>query len=94
MAALLTTEELDAALAALPSWSVREGALERTWVRPSFPEAIERIVDIGRLAEERGHHPDVSLSYRQLTLRLVTHDSGGLTLLDVDLAKALDRLLG
>ena len=59
---------------------------------PSFPEAIDFVVAVGRLAEEADHHPDIDIRWRTVTLTLVTHDAGGLTRLDLDLAGAVDAL--
>jgi 4a-hydroxytetrahydrobiopterin dehydratase len=45
---------------------------------------------VGQLAEEADHHPDIDIRYNRVTLALVTHDSGGITQLDIDLARAID----
>ena len=46
----------------------------------------------GRLAEEQNHHPDIDIRYNRVTLALVTHDSGGITQLDIELARAIDAI--
>ena len=50
--------------------------------------------EVGRLAEEANHHPDIDIRYNRVTLALVTHDSGGITRLDLDLAQAIDGITG
>jgi 4a-hydroxytetrahydrobiopterin dehydratase len=45
---------------------------------------------VGQLAEEANHHPDIDIRYNRVTLALVTHDSGGITRLDIELARAID----
>ena len=55
-------------------------------------EALSFVAEVGRLAEEANHHPDIDIRYNRVTLALVTHDSGGITQLDIDLARAIDDL--
>jgi 4a-hydroxytetrahydrobiopterin dehydratase len=88
----LTAEELSAALAApdAPSWDLVDGQLVTTVRCPSFLGAIDFVADVARLAEQADHHPDIDIRYRDVTLVLVTHDAGGLTQLDIDLARAID----
>ncbi len=74
------------------AWHLIGGKLIRTVVCGSFAEALDFVVGVGRLAEEAGHHPDIDIRYNRVTLALVTHDSGGITQLDLDLARAVDRL--
>lgn len=57
-----------------------------------FPEAVAFVDRVAVLAEERRHHPDITISYNRVGLRLTTHDAGGLTAADVDLAGAIDAL--
>src|SRR5512140_3073278 len=86
----LSDAELKAALAGLPGWSVREGQLEKTYEHPTFPEAIVFVNAVAHLAELANHHPDVDIRYSKITLRLTTHDSGGITAKDVALAKEVE----
>ena len=55
----------------------------------SFHHGVEFVVEIGRLADAMDHHPDVDLRYGSVSLRLTTHDAGGLTRLDVELARQI-----
>lgn len=78
--------------AALPEWTVETGAASRTVQAPSFPAAVELVRTVADSAEELGHHPDMTISYRTVTFTCTTHDAGGaLTGLDLTLARAIDR---
>ncbi len=67
-------------------WPEVEGALERTFELPSFPEAIAFVNRVAELAERENHHPDVTISYKKVTLRWTTHSEGGITDRDRELA--------
>lgn len=68
-------------------WAEADGALERTFELPSFPEAIAFVNRVAELAEAENHHPDVAISYKQVTLRWTTHSEGGITDRDRELAR-------
>jgi 4a-hydroxytetrahydrobiopterin dehydratase len=70
----------------MSDWHEVDGALERTFELPSFPEAIAFVNRVAELAEREGHHPDVTISYKKVTLRWVTHSAGGITDRDHELA--------
>jgi 4a-hydroxytetrahydrobiopterin dehydratase len=86
----LTESDLAKELASLPGWSVVGGALRKEFAHPSFPEAVVFVNAVAQLAEVANHHPDVDIRYSKITLRLVTHDSGGITAKDVALAKEVE----
>jgi 4a-hydroxytetrahydrobiopterin dehydratase len=85
---------VDAALAAAdgPRWEHLGGRLVAVRSFASFPAAIAFVDEVARLAEERDHHPDIDVRYRTVTLALVTHDAGGITEADLELARAVDGL--
>ncbi len=88
---LSDTEVLDALSASDgPDWHLIGGKLVRTVVCADFPGALAFVGQVGRLAEEADHHPDIDIRYNRVTLGLITHDSGGITRLDLDLARAID----
>jgi 4a-hydroxytetrahydrobiopterin dehydratase len=60
-------------------WVEVDGALERTFELPSFPEAIAFVNRVAELAEGENHHPDMTISYKRVTLRWTTHSEGGIT---------------
>jgi 4a-hydroxytetrahydrobiopterin dehydratase len=69
-----------------------DGALQRTFELESFPAALDFVNRVGALAEEEDHHPDISISYREVTLRWWTHTAGGITDRDRELAAKTDAL--
>jgi len=68
-------------------WEVVDGALERTFEFPSFPEAIEFVNRVAAAAEEANHHPDIEIHYRQVKLRWWTHSAQAITDRDRELAE-------
>jgi 4a-hydroxytetrahydrobiopterin dehydratase len=70
-----------------PDWIEANGALERTFELSSFREAIAFVDRVADLAEEANHHPDIAISYRNVTLRWTTHSEGGITDRDRELAE-------
>ena len=89
----LSDDDLTAALPGLPLWSGDGDGLRRTVELPSFRDAVAAIVAIADVAEEMDHHPDVDLRWRTLHLSLVSHSAGGVTELDLELARRIDALL-
>jgi 4a-hydroxytetrahydrobiopterin dehydratase len=87
----------DAALAAemldLPGWAREAEALVKTFRRADWRDAIALVNAVATEAERRDHHPDISITgYRNVTFRLTSHDSGGVTKRDLGLAKRIDEL--
>ena len=78
-------------LGSLPGWSRRGEVLTRTYTFRNFVESIDFVNRIAGLAEGMNHHPDIDIRYSRVTLVLSTHDAGGITQNDLDLAKAIDR---
>jgi 4a-hydroxytetrahydrobiopterin dehydratase len=89
--ALLDDAAIDTALADLPGWEREGDAIMRTATLPSFPVAIGVVARVGEIAESRNHHPDMDIRWRSVTFRCSTHSEGGITQLDVDLAKAISE---
>ena len=89
----LSPDELAAALLGLPLWSGDGEGIRRSIRLPGFPDAVSALVRIAFVAEQMDHHPDVDLRWRTLHLTLVTHSAGGLTELDLELARRIDALL-
>jgi 4a-hydroxytetrahydrobiopterin dehydratase len=89
----LSPDELAAALTQLPRWSGNVDGLRRTVELPSFRDAVAAIVAVADVAEEMDHHPDVDLRWRTLHFALVSHSAGGVTDLDLQLARRIDALL-
>jgi 4a-hydroxytetrahydrobiopterin dehydratase len=90
--AALTQSEIDSRVGSLPQWRIESGELTRTFVHKDFRAALTFVNKVGELAENAGHHPDFDIRYNKVRLALVTHDAGGLTSKDFDLAAAADKL--
>jgi 4a-hydroxytetrahydrobiopterin dehydratase len=67
-------------------WDEVDGALERTFELDSFLDALDFVNRLGALAEDEDHHPDITISYRKVTVRWWTHTANGITDRDRDLA--------
>jgi 4a-hydroxytetrahydrobiopterin dehydratase len=93
MATLLDDERVKVALDELTSWQRNGDAIVRTVDLPSFPAAIEAVRQVAEIAEARNHHPDIDIRWRTVTFRCSTHSKGGITDLDIELAKEIDRVL-
>jgi 4a-hydroxytetrahydrobiopterin dehydratase len=89
----LSPDEIAAALHGLPGWSGDGDGLHRTVQLPTFRDAVAAIGSIADVAEEMDHHPDIDLRWRTLHLTLVSHSAGGVTDLDLELARRIDALL-
>ena len=74
-------------------WSERDGALEREVLFDSFRGAIMFVDRLADLAEAENHHPDISISYRRVTVRWTTHSAGGITDRDRELAARTEELI-
>jgi 4a-hydroxytetrahydrobiopterin dehydratase len=89
---VLSPEEAASRLTVLPAWQIEDGELTRTFRFKDFTAALTFVNRVGERAEEAGHHPDIDIRYNRVRLSLVTHDEGGLTAKDFDLAAAADKL--
>ncbi|HSH62061.1 MAG TPA: 4a-hydroxytetrahydrobiopterin dehydratase [Acidimicrobiales bacterium] len=83
-------DELQAALAALPGWTVHEGALVKQFELPSFLAAVDFVNALASLAEEANHHPDLDIRYDKVRVALVTHSQGGITGKDLEMAQRIE----
>lgn len=74
-----------------PGWEVLDTYLTKTYRHTSFPEAITFVNKVAALAEEEGHHPDITITYTTVTLTLTTHAIAGLSENDFILAAKIDK---
>jgi 4a-hydroxytetrahydrobiopterin dehydratase len=88
----LNDEELRSALFELKDWSLRDGKLHRDYKFADFVHAFGFMATSAIAIEKKNHHPDWSNVYNRVTVDLMTHDSGGITKKDVELAHLLDTL--
>ena len=91
MAELLSDIAIQRELGSLPGWSRRGDLLTRTYAFRNFVDAISFVNRVADHAESANHHPDIDIRYSRVTLTLSTHDAGGITQNDLDLAKAIDK---
>lgn len=92
--AVLTDEQVDAALPELNGWERAEGALRRSIKFPSFPAGIDAVRRVADHAEAKNHHPDIDIRWRTVTFALVTHSEGGITENDIAMARDIDGIIG
>jgi len=88
----LSDEELQQHTAKLPGWTRQGDALTRQFPFKDFTHAMQFVNQIAEEASSVNHHPDIDIRYDKVTLRLTTHDSGGVTQNDVNLAVAADQV--
>jgi 4a-hydroxytetrahydrobiopterin dehydratase len=93
MNAQLHPDEIDAALEQLDGWRFEGGKLVREYVFADFVEAIGFMMRASIWAERLDHHPEWRNVYRTVVVELVTHDAGGITALDVELATKMNELM-
>ena len=91
--ALLGDDDITTALALLPGWGLEQGMLAKQYVFPEgFMAAMGFVDRVAVAAEAADHHPDIDIRWNAVTLRLSTHDEGGITEKDTALAAECDRL--
>lgn len=89
----LSQEEIDAGLRGLAGWELRDGRLRKEYHFRTFLRAIAFVNSVAYLAESHGHHPDITINYNRVTLRIMTHMVGALTERDFALASDIDEKL-
>lgn len=93
MSDLVEEDELNAFLKKLPEWDLEEKTITRVVEFDEYMDGIDFVNAVAEIAEEAGHHPDVDIRWCTIHLSLTTHDVGGLTELDFEVAKKIDTLL-
>ncbi len=88
----LSDSEIHEALVELPGWSLHDGKLHREYQFPGFPEAFGFMATAAPTIQRMDHHPEWSNVYNRVTVDLSTHDAGGITKLDFDLALLLEGI--
>ncbi len=89
---VLTEDEIRQHLEHLPGWELRDGWIRRKYRTPGFSHTMLLANSIGFLAEAGWHHPDLSLGYAQVIVKLQTHKVRGITGKDIELAGKIDEL--
>jgi 4a-hydroxytetrahydrobiopterin dehydratase len=88
----LPPEVVEDKLNGLADWELKEAKLHRQFIFGDFVEAFGFMSRVALLAEAANHHPEWSNVYNRVEIYLTTHDAGGITVRDFDLAKRINRL--
>jgi len=88
----LTDDEVRQSLQQLKGWTLEKGELVQQCTFKDFVAAMAYVNDVAQLAETAGHHPDIDIRYNRVRLALVTHDAGGITQNDTQLAQKINNL--
>lgn len=93
MSDLLNEDEITSRLKKAPEWEQEGKSIVRSVEFDDFMEGIDFVDGVAEIAEEAQHHPDIDIRWCTVNLRLTTHDQGGLTDADFELAQRIDNLL-
>ena len=94
MAVKLERQQVAEALQKLGQWTLQGNQIERLLTFENFVDAMIFVNKVAEVAEEEQHHPDIRIVYNRVTLALTTHDAGGLTQKDFQMARRIDSLAG
>ena len=90
--AKLDDNEINEKLGALEGWEREGEAIRKTFDRGDFVGSVDFVKALVEPAEDMGHHPDVAISWSEVTVTVTTHSEGGLTANDFELARRIDEL--
>jgi 4a-hydroxytetrahydrobiopterin dehydratase len=88
----LDDKEIASALAGVPKWSLENGKLARTFEFGAYADGALFAAACARIADHLNHHPDILLTYSKVNIEVSTHDVGGISPYDFELAKRIDRI--
>ncbi len=88
----LSAEEIETALSGLNGWKIENVNLKKRFEFANFAESLDFVNRVGARAERRDHHPDITFGWGYAEFSITTHDAGGLTQNDFDLAQEIDEL--
>ena len=91
MRTTLSDLEIRRALGNLPGWTRKGDALVKTYSFARFADGIGFVQQVALIADKMDHHPDIDIRYTKVTFSLSTHDAGGITQRDLDLATSIER---
>lgn len=89
---LLNEDEIESGLSNLDSWKVKDKKLKKNYEFPNFAESLAFVNRVGEIAESMDHHPDIKFGWGYAKISTTTHDRGGVTDVDLALAKKIDEL--
>lgn len=88
----LSPQETETRVRNLSGWQIESGELTKTFSFKDFLSSVDFVNQIAKAAEGAGHHPDIDIRYNQVRIALVTHDAGGMTDKDFELAREIEKL--
>ncbi|MFP3130669.1 MAG: 4a-hydroxytetrahydrobiopterin dehydratase [Nitrososphaeria archaeon] len=88
----MTENDIKKALSSMKEWSYKDNEIYKEYVFNNFMQSVKFVNIIAPVAESVKHHPDIFISYNKVRVALTTHDEGGVTEKDIDLAKKIDSL--
>ena len=89
----LTPNQIDIELKQIADWKLNAaGEIEKNFTLTGFPQSLMFVQAVGLLAESKNHHPDILIQWNKVRLALTTHDAGGLSSKDFELAKMINAL--
>ncbi|WP_413467400.1 4a-hydroxytetrahydrobiopterin dehydratase [Pleurocapsa sp. FMAR1] len=88
----LNQTEIDQKIQTLPQWQQQDQTITRTFKFKNFVQAIDFVDKLVKPAEAAQHHPDLEISYNKVKVSLTSHDAGGLTQKDFDMAQTISKL--
>ena len=88
----LSPEDVSSALSSLPGWSINSGKLFREYKFSDFTHAFAFMTAVALAAEKMDHHPDWTNVYNRVAINLWTHDAGGITKSDLQLAQQIEKI--
>lgn len=87
----LEPDEIEKRLASLEGWTAEDGKLKKRLEFKNFAESLKFVNWVGEIAEAADHHPDIRFGWGFAELEITTHDRGGITNFDFDLARKIDK---
>jgi 4a-hydroxytetrahydrobiopterin dehydratase len=88
----LSVSEIEQRLRSLDGWSLTPDGIRKSYRLGTFLSAMNLVNRVADLAEQASHHPDILIRYDAVTFTLTTHDSGGVTTKDFDLASRIEAI--
>jgi 4a-hydroxytetrahydrobiopterin dehydratase len=90
----LSAEEIEANLSGLQNWTIGNDKLSKKFEFANFAESLGFVNRVGEIAERLDHHPDVLFGWGYAEFFITTHDAGGITARDFELAREIDAVVG
>lgn len=90
---MITLEDIKVRMAKLNDWALDGSSIVKDIMLPDFKAAIEFVNKVGEIAEKENHHPLIFIDYNHVRLSLTSHDAGGVSEKDFDMAEEIDKIL-